>query len=158
MKNNAFTLIEAMIATILIALAIAALVTAGGSFTKANSAGIELSTAEFLIEQIRELTALLPVIDPNTETATFGPEEAALADYDDLDDFDTASFSPPINADRQVLSDFVAFRQQIEVENLNASNFEQVVANHSSNFVRVTVKIFLNSRQIASASWIRAQY
>ena len=158
MKNNAFTLIEVMIATILIALAIAALVTAGGSSTKANSAGIELSTAEFLIEQIRELTALLPVIDPQTETATFGPEEAALAGYDDLDDFDAASFSPPINADRQVLSDFVAFRQDIEVENLNDSNFEQVVSHHSSNFVRVTVKVFLNSRQIASASWIRARY
>jgi hypothetical protein len=147
-----------LIATMLIALAVVGLVAAGNSLTEANSTGVELSTAEFLIEQIRELTALLPVVDPITKTSTFGPEEAGLASYDDLDDFDVASFSPPINAEKQPLADFAAYSQQIEVENLNPSNFEQVAADHGSDFVRITVKIFLNSRQIESASWIRARY
>jgi prepilin-type N-terminal cleavage/methylation domain-containing protein len=156
--NSGFSLIEVLIAIILVGLAIASLVAANSSFTKANAAGTELSTAEFLVEQIRELTTLLPVIDPNTGDSMFGPEEAILADYDDLDDFDGASFSPPINADREVLNDFAAFSQQITVENVSAANFEQVVSNHSSFFVRVTAKVFLNSREISSSSWIRARY
>ncbi len=156
--NSGFSLIEVLIAVILIGVAIASLVTANIAFTKANSAGTELSTAEFLIEQIRELTTLLPVVDPNTGDSTFGPEEAVLADYDDLDDFDGVSFSPPIGADREPLNDFTAFSHRITVENVNAANFEQVVGDHSSSFVRVTVRIFLNSRQISSASWIRARY
>ena len=158
MKKNAFSLIEVLIAIILVGIAIASLVAANSAFTKANAAGTELSTAEFLTEQIRELTALLPVIDPQTGTSAFGPEEASLANYDDLDDFDNSSFSPPINADREVLNDFTAFSQQITVENVSATNFEQIVSDHNSDFVRVTVKVFLNSKEINSANWIRARY
>jgi len=156
--ENGFSLIEALIAVMLVGLAIVSLLAANISFTIANGAGTELSTAEFLIEEIRELTTLLPVIDPQTATSAFGPEEATLANYDDLDDFDGANFSPPINADRAVLNDFAAFSQQITVENVNAANFEQVVGDHGSSFVRVNVKVFLNSRGISSASWIRARY
>jgi type II secretory pathway pseudopilin PulG len=157
-RKNAFTLIEVLFAVLLVGFAIAALLTANSAFTIANGAGADLSTAEFLIEQVRELTAMLPVIDPETGTAEFGPEEPNLVNYDDLDDFEGKSFSPPISADRQSLNNFPAFTQQITVENVGASNFEQVVANHSSDFVRVTVNVLLNSRQISSACWIRARY
>ena len=156
--ENGFSLIEVLIAILLVGLAIVALVTASGSFTIANGAGADLSTAEFLIEQIRELTTLLPVVDPESATATFGPEEAGLAGYDDLDDFSGAGFSPPISADRQVLNDFAAFTQQITVENVSGADFEQVVGDHLSPFVRVTVRVVLNSKEISSASWIRARY
>ncbi len=157
--NSGFSLIEVLIAIVLVGLAIVSLVAASNSFTQANAAGRDLSTAEFLIEQIRELTTLLPVVDPNTGISTFGPEVGeTLAGYDDLDDFDGASFAPPISADRNVLSNFAAFGQQIAVENVNAANFEDVVGDHSSFFVRITVKVFLNSREISSSSWIRARY
>jgi prepilin-type N-terminal cleavage/methylation domain-containing protein len=162
MKNtgcrDGFTLIEVLIAILLVGLAIVSLVSANGAFTQANGAGAELSTAEFLIVQIRELSTVLKVIDdPNTPT--FGPETGeTLADYDDLDDFHGAVFSPPISADRNPLTDLGAYSQQITVENVNASDFEQVVPNLSSEFVRVSVKIFLNTKEISSASWLRSQY
>ena len=157
--KSGFSLIEVLIAVLLVGLAIASLVAANGAFTKANGAGTDLSTAEFIIGQIRELTMLLPVIDPQTELATFGPESGeTLAGYDDLDDFNGATFSPPINAERTPLTKLSAFYQQITVENVNASNFEDVVANHNSSFVRVTVSVYLNSRKISSASWLRARY
>jgi prepilin-type N-terminal cleavage/methylation domain-containing protein len=158
-RKDGFTLIEVLIAILLIGLAIVSLISANGAFTQANAAGAELSTAEFLIEQIRELTTVLAVIDPNTGTSTFGPEASeTLADYDDLDDFNGASFSPPIGANRNALTDLSAYTQQITVENVNASDFEQVVSNHSSFFVRVSVKVFLNTREISSARWLRSQY
>ncbi len=156
--ESGFSLFEVLIAIILVGLAIAALVVASNSFTIANGAGADLSTAEFLIEQIKELTTLLPVVDPQTGIAAFGPEEPNLVDYDDLDDFDGASFSPPISADRSSLNNFAAFSQQITVENVSASNFEQVVSDHASYFVRVTVRVLLNSKEVSSASWIRARY
>jgi type II secretory pathway pseudopilin PulG len=158
MKKTAFSLIEILIATILVGLAVTALLVASSSMTIANGAGTDLSTAEFLIEQIRELTALLPVIDPQTEMAVFGPEETGLAYYDDLDDFDDASFSPPIDANRNVLNNFAAFSQIVSVENVNPGNFDQVVADHSTSFVRVTVTVVLNAKEISSTRWIRAQY
>ena len=144
-------------AVVLMGLAIVSLLAANGAFTKANAEGTALSTAEFLVEQIKELTALLPVVDPDTGTSVFGSEEATLAGYDDLDDFDGKSFSPPINADRATLNGLGAFTQQITVENVNPANFEQVIADHASSFVKVTVKVLLDTRQISSSSWIRAE-
>lgn len=136
--RSGFTLVEVLIAVALIGLAIASLLMANISFTKANSVGMDLSTAEFLIEQIRERTTLVA--------------------YNNLYSFDNASFSPPIDSNGEVLSDFAAFSQQVTVENVSPADFEQVVSDYSSSFVRVTVKVLLNSGEISSASWIRAQY
>jgi type II secretory pathway pseudopilin PulG len=159
MKNNGFTLIEALFAILLVGLAIASLMGANTSFTRSNGAGAELSTAEFLLEQVKELTATLPVSDPQATTwTTFGPEEASLAAYDDLDDLDGASFSPPISAGKVSLADFAAFTQRVTVQNVSASNFGTVVADSSTAFVRITVRVLHNSAEISSASWIRARY
>ena len=157
-KSNGFTIIEALVATIIVGLAIVALVMANGAFTQANAAAVNLSTAQFLVEQIRELTVALAVVDPTTGIGTFGAEEASLASYDDLDDFDGVSYCPPINASRAAMSDLSSFTQQITVENVNSSNFNQTVADHSSPFVKVTVTVSQNSNQLASATWLRARY
>ena len=155
----AFTLIEIIIATILIGIVITAIVMSSRTFTTINAAGMNLTTAEFLIEEIRELAAPLPVVDPDSGTSTFGPEsdETSLADYDDLDDFDGVVFSPPIDINRTGLANFPSFSQQVTVENVSASDFMAVVGDHGSDFVRVTVRVFLNNEEISSASWIRAQ-
>lgn len=155
-----FTLIEVLIATILVGLAIAALLGANSSFTMANGVGTDMSTAEFLAEQIRELTAMLPVVDPDTKTA-FDTPEASWTSYDDVDDFDGFS-SPstgPIAADRSVLTGFASFSQVVTVDKVLASDLDSVVADTAtSDFVRVTVQVLQNGRQVVSASWIRAKY
>jgi prepilin-type N-terminal cleavage/methylation domain-containing protein len=154
-----FTFIEVLIATLLVGLAVAALLVANQAFTRTNDVGVDLSTAEFLTEEIRELMTLLPVVDPQTGSATFGPETGeTLAGYDDLDDFDGATFSPPINAGRYTLSEYATFSQRVTVENVSASNFEQVVSDHGSDFVRVTVNVYQNAQRVASTSWLRARY
>jgi prepilin-type N-terminal cleavage/methylation domain-containing protein len=164
--KSGFSLIEVLIAILLVGLAVASLVVANSAFTKANGAGTDLSTAEFLVEQIRELTTLLPVVEPETPENgfdVFGPDngETTLATYDDLNDFNgfnSAVLSAPIDANRNPLVELAAFSQQITVENVNASNFEQIVADHGSSFVRVTVRVYLNSKEICSTSWLRARY
>ena len=160
--SSGFSLIEVLIAILLVGLAVASLVAANSALTRANGAGTDLSTAEFLLGEIRELTVLLPVVDPQSSPVwTFGPEggEGTLTDWDDLDDFDGKVFSPPISANGAVLNGSAVFSQQITVEKVSPSNFEQVVPdNDPSDFVRVTVKVFLNAREICSASWLRARY
>ncbi len=157
--NNGFTLVEVLFGVILVGISIACLVATNITSTRANNIAMNLSTAEFLTEQIRELTTLLPVIDPESGDDIFGPESGEiLSAYDDVDDFDGANISPPISADREVLNEYSAFTQQVTVENVTAVNFEQVIADHSSYFVRVTVEILLNSEPLYSVNWIRTQY
>jgi len=159
-RRNGFSLIEILISIILVGLSITALVLASNSFTMANGAGADLSTAEFLIEQIRELTTLLPVVDPETTTTTFGAEsgESTVAAYDDIDDFNDVTFSPPIDAGRSTVTALAAFSQSVTVTNVSPSNFDTVVDAHASSFVKITVSVSLNGREISSASWIRANY
>jgi len=116
MKRDAFTLIEILFAVILVGLAVVGLLASNISFTQVNGFGTDLSTAEFLIEQIRERTAML--------------------DYDNLHDFDGESFCPPQDAAGVALNAFAAFTQHITVENVSDSDFEDVVPDYSSNFTR----------------------
>jgi prepilin-type N-terminal cleavage/methylation domain-containing protein len=158
-KKNGFTLVELLIASVLIGFAIAALLASNTAYTSANAGGIQLSTAEFLIEEIRELTACLETVDPETKMDVWGPEtgESSVADYDDLDDFDGVSLSPPIDVSCAQLTDFSAYTQQITVQNVFPGQFQFVVADHGSDFVKVTVTIYLNNKEIDSADWIRAR-
>lgn len=151
---SGFSLLEALLAVLLVGIAITALVASSGSLTTVNAAGAELSTAEFLIEQLRELTDMLPGTDPDyLPDMTF----VASGDYDDVDDFQNRVFSPPITSDWQPLNEFSAYTQKITVERVSESNFEQVVYNDDTHFIRVTVAITINDREISSASWIRAR-
>ncbi len=139
-KNNkliaaaGFTLIEAMIATLLVGIAIVSLMVSSQAFTKVNSAGINLSTAEFLIEEVRERTA---------------PFE-----FDDLAAF-AGTYSPPEDVQGNQLTTFAGFSQQVTVQNVSPSDF--TVPQAGSDFARVTVTILRNSRTISSASWIRTR-
>ncbi|MBP8304263.1 MAG: prepilin-type N-terminal cleavage/methylation domain-containing protein [Phycisphaerae bacterium] len=160
--ESGFTLVEVLIAVVLIGVAVAALLGANGAFTRVNAAGVDLTTSEFLIEQISESTVTLPVAEPGTNPAVgspFGPESGeTLAQYDDLDDFDGATFSPPIDAGRNPLADLAAFSQVVAVQNVQPADLDQVAADHSTAFVRVTVRILRNGQILNSASWIRARY
>lgn len=164
-RRKGFSFVEILISIILVGLSIAALVGANNSFTMANGAGADLSTAEFLIEQVRELTTLLPVVDPAVTTwTTLGPDpgETTLSSYNDVDDFDgfnSDSVGGPIDANRSVLSALSSFTQSVTVERVSQTDFNVVVADSDpSPFIRVTVTVSRNGQEISSASWIRARY
>jgi prepilin-type N-terminal cleavage/methylation domain-containing protein len=137
--NKGFTLIEALMAAMLIGLAIAALVSSSGAFTMYNAAGLDLSTSEFLIEEIRELTA--------------------QATFDQLPTYNQNYQAPngPRDAEGNVMGDFAAYAQNITVENVNAADLTHVETPGSTDFRRVTVTITKGGNAITSTSWIRAR-
>lgn len=135
--THAFTLLEVLIATVLIGVAISALMAANGAFTSINSAGLDLSTAEFLIEQVRERSTL-----------------TAFASLTGL----AATYSPPVDSAGNSLADFSDFSQVVQVDHVTAGNFDQVDSGGTSPFVRIQVKVLYNSAVVSEASWIRANY
>lgn len=153
--HSGFTLLETMFAVMLIAIAIVAILASNTAFTQANGAGITISNAEFLIEQVKAMTDSLVVVDPETETDTFGAEEASFDLYDDVDDFDGLSFNPPVDLSGSALSDLDSYTQQITVENVSLTNLQTTVADHSTDYVRVSVRVLFKGDEIASASWLR---
>jgi hypothetical protein len=114
------------------------------AFTQQTAQAGELSTAEFLIEQIRERTALMPVNDPNQ------PNNSIYS-------FDGDVFNPPKDGQGNPLTNFAAYSQVVTVDYVSATNFQQTVADNSSDFVRITVKILYNGSVISQTNWIRCE-
>lgn len=135
-KNTGFTLIEALFAAMLLGLVIAALAAASGAFTMANGYGVDLSTSEFLIEEVRERTANI--------------------DFDTLIGLDGQTFSPPLDVSGTVMNDFGQFSQQIEIDYVESGNFANIVTG-PTDFIRVTVTVTKGSQSISNTSWIRAR-
>jgi prepilin-type N-terminal cleavage/methylation domain-containing protein len=135
-----FTLIEALIAMVLVGLAITALLVSNQSFTAANGAGLELSTAEFLIEQIREQTVTMPF---GTLVGTFNST--------------VKTYSPPHDSQGNTLTAYSAYSQRITGQYVNASDL-RTVSGSGTPFYRITVEIRFKNELISSASWLRANY
>jgi|FrelakmetLWP11LW_1041352.scaffolds.fasta_scaffold01228_4 Tfp pilus assembly protein PilV len=133
-KSTGFTLIEALMAAMLIGLAIAALAASSGAFTTYNAAGVDLSTAEFLIEEIREKTASMA-----------------------FNDLSNCNYPAAVDANGDLIDGFSAYAQNVTVDYVNQDDLTHPVTG-PKDFRRVTVKILKNNREITSSSWIRANY
>jgi len=127
--RTGFTLIETALATIIVGVGVLAMVSAQSAFHQKNQWSTHASIATHLGNEIREMTWDLPRHDPVTGNDFWGPEgdnEASFEDYDDLDDFDGLGgglvFSPPINANRRVISNMDGWSQTVRVFNVDPYN------------------------------------
>ncbi len=137
-RKKGFTLVEVLIAVLLLGVAIATLMAANTVFTQANGAGATLATSEFLIEQIRERTAMMH--------------------YTQLAALDNVTYSPPINGAGGTINDLSTFSQVVVVENVSPADMTLVVADNTSDFSRITVSVTQNGNVISTAYWIRTNY
>ena len=133
-KQHGFTLLESLFAAMLIGLVITALIASSAAFTMANAAGVDLSTAEFLIEEVRE--------------------KLALTAFDDIALSPGLHISPPKDMEGNNLDDFAAFTQVVQVLPVSGTDFDSLESN--SDFKKITVQIRKNGQIITEASWLRA--
>lgn len=103
--RRGFTLLEAMMAIVIIAVGVLAFVDAQASFTRSNTWSSQAATGMLLANEIREMTRKLPRHDPVTGLTLVGTGgsavlhgwgretgEVAVDDLDDLDDLDGVIF------------------------------------------------------------------
>ncbi len=153
-RSAGFTLIEAALTTVIVGTGVLAIVAAQQAYHMKNDWAQRTGTAQYLANELRELTLTMPMHDPISGEAHLGPEsdEFSVADYDDLDDFvgtidssgqgSGTTFEPPIDALREEIPDMENWRQVVEVENVLPDNisatFTQPVG--TTDVVRITVK------------------
>lgn len=169
-RRRGFTLIETCLATIIIGLGITAAMALTGALTGQNSTAGQMTTAMLLATNVQEAMAGLSFNDPAYATAYFGPEPGeALANFNDVDDFNGQLLSPPIDAARHPIAALGKCSQSISLVPISAgkrSNNTNPAAPDLPNtvctgIVRVTVKILYKpastapSREIYRTSWLR---
>lgn len=170
-QSRGFTLIEAALVTVIVGVGVLSIVQAEQAYHQQNDLSGRMGTALLLANEIRELTMGLPQRDPISGGAAWGPEagENSVADYDDLDDFDGANgagttFSPPIDALRQSLSNLPGWSQIVTVQNVLDGNVSSAVVapDGSTSMMRITCRVLYQAPGQASATeitrltWLRA--
>jgi hypothetical protein len=113
---------------VILGFAITALMVANRSYSTANGQGLEMSTAEFLIEQVRERSANMAFGGLGGLAGTYLKDSQGTA-----------------------LIGYPGYLQKVTVQNVSTYG-------PSADFCKLTVEIDLNNELVSSASWIRANY
>ena len=111
-----FSLIEAMIATVLVGIGVASVMVATRSGTEVNAAGRAITQATYLVQEIREWTLKLPFSDqdPGDAYNPPGPDGSDPQTFvDDLDDLMEATLSPPVGGNGTPLPDKDGWSQSV---------------------------------------------
>jgi hypothetical protein len=171
-RAAAFTLMEALLATIIVGTAVLAIVAAQQAYHQQNGQAQHMGAALLLANEIREMTMHLPLRDPITSSAYWGPEpgESAVTQFDDLDDFDGPTgdgltISPPVDATGRVIPDMTNWSQVVTVHNVLESfiNASTPAPAHGTDVVRITCDILYQDPNdpapvlITRLTWIRAR-
>ena len=116
------TLIEAVTTILVLGIALPPLVSL---FTEISTHSVDkdlqqmaLTYADALLEEIvsKEFE------DPDGSAGSFGTEEGGRSSYDDVDDYDGWSQSPPTRLDGTALDDYAGFTRSVEVHNVTDSD------------------------------------
>ena len=168
-SRRAFTLVETGLAIVILATAMLAMLSAQEAFHQQNRWGARAADAARIGNEIREMTMSLPIMDPVTGSATWGPEpgEVSMADWDDLDDFDGLDVSfgagtGPLDSTRSVIAHLENWRQVVTVESVEPTNIATVVADGTSEAVRVSVDVYWQpdigkDELITTVTWVHVQ-
>ncbi|MFP4104992.1 MAG: hypothetical protein ACLFVU_02785 [Phycisphaerae bacterium] len=154
---KAFTLIEVLGATIIIGIAVVALLAAMTSGTSVNEAGTKTTKAVFLAQEIREWTMRLPFSDPDSGDADNppGPDGTNPQTFvDDLDDLMDVTYNPPRNGMGNAITDMVGWSQTITLTWRNPDDLAVIVTPGSSDVINVEVSIRYQDEEILSNNWL----
>ena len=127
--------------------------------TMANIDASKLTTASHLAGNVREMMLDVRFKEsPSTSTWGAEPDETAVAHYDDVDDFDGKTFSPPLDVRREPLLNYTGWSQSIQIDSVD----EDVVTttrgkdNVTRPMCRVVVRVSHHSALVHEASWLVA--
>lgn len=169
-RRRGFTLIEAALTTVIVGVAILALMGLSGALTSQNANAGQSTTAMLLASNIQESMAGLSFNDPAYANTYFGPEAGeTLASYNDVDDFDGQTISPPIDAARDPVAGLSQYSQVISVlpiyanklnSNTNPTSLDLPKTAYTGA-VRVMVRVMYKrhpnavAEEVYRTSWIR---
>jgi hypothetical protein len=121
-RRGGFTLIEAALTTAITGIAFVAIMQLFAACTQQNRIGTNMTTAMLLAGHIQETMNGLSFNDPIQGNAVWGVEAGqSLATFDDLDDFDNLTFSPPIDSLRRPITELNQYTQAVSVVPVLAS-------------------------------------
>jgi type II secretory pathway pseudopilin PulG len=140
-NGRGFTIVEAVVATVIVAIMLVAALSAVGASRSVQRQTYQAERGRLLAQQLLAEVVQRNYQDAN-EPVLFGPEAdesaASRADFDDVDDYDGWSASPPEGPDGTPLTDAAGWARIVTVQWIDPLNPGQVEA-AESNAKRIEV-------------------
>jgi len=152
-KAPGFTLVEVLVAAAIMGIMFVALMEAFRTGLQMLEQSQRMTVASALAEEVYQMTLTLPLTDPE-QPLHWGPETGESPPFDDVDDLDAAVFSPPVNADGNVIAGLADYEQQVTVVSVSKQDLDQVVGDGCSEVSRVTVVVTCRDTEVCRMSWL----
>lgn len=151
--HSAFTLIELLITIVLVGIVLLALIMSFHESLKLMGRQKDLRQSVIFCEDLMNEIRSKAFVDP-LATNSFGREEAAMRClFDDVDDYDDWSETPPQTVAGTVISNFTGFTRSVIVVNVPATNFNGAAAlTNSTDFKRITVVVSNSQMSVSNVS------
>ncbi len=152
-----FTLIEIVVATVLVGLALVAMMVSTGSNTRVNDAGTKLTQGTFLAQEIREWTLSLPFCDQDAGDLGNppGPDGSNPQIWvDDLDDMMDVTYCPPRDGQGYAISALPAWSQTIEMTWRDPNDLTGTVADGASDVIYVNIIVKHKNDTVVTSGWL----
>jgi prepilin-type N-terminal cleavage/methylation domain-containing protein len=155
--RGGFTLIEVVVATILVGLTLTALMVSVRSNIRVNDAGTKLTQADFLAQEIREWTLTLPFRDQDVGDRDNQPGSDGTSPQtwvDDLDDLMNVTYCPPRDGQGYAITALGAWSQTITMTWRDPNDLSQTVTNGTSDIIYVNVDVKYENKLILGSKWL----
>lgn len=142
-SQRGITLVETVIAVLVLGIAVPPLVTLFGEVSHQTVDDSYQRIALVYAESMLEEVVSKQFEDPNESTGSFGTEEGLRGDFDDIDDYDSLSNSPPVHIDGSLLDTYAGFTRTVVVDNVTADETdpESPESDGSTDLKRIQVTV-----------------
>jgi prepilin-type N-terminal cleavage/methylation domain-containing protein len=156
-SRQAFSLVEVLIATMIMGVLLVAAMQTVGSSVRAETSNADRCQGLWLAQELMSEILVAKYVEPD-ETPTFGPEAletgGTRSAFDDVDDYHGWNASPPENQDGTEVPDRANWRRTVTVEHVDPGDLTTAVGT-DQGVKRITVTVKRNDKTVAQLVGIR---
>ena len=143
--ESGFTLVEVILTILIVGVGLVASFRTLPVILQVSDAARKSIVAQRLATDLLAEIAMLPFEDPDG-SPVFGPEDDeetdTRADFDDIDDYDDWSASPPQKKDGREETDCAEYQRSVTVVYVDVSDFDTIIAEETtSDAKRITITV-----------------
>jgi len=156
-RRTGFTLVEAVLSLVIVSVMLVAVLSTVGASRLSQYITSQYSRGQLLAESLMAEILRQDYLDPN-DTPVFGCETgestSTRVDFDDVDDYNGWSSSPPVQKDGTQIAGLSGWQRSVTVEWLNPDDPGEVKASETGA-KRITVTVSCDNKQVGSLTAIR---
>lgn len=157
-RQRGFTLVEAAIASTILAVLVVSALNASGRLAQARYDQADKARARALADAMCAEMQLKAYVEPSGGATNLGldaGEGPARSTFDDVDDYAGIDEAPPVDANGAAVPGFTGWRRRVTVERVAPSGQKWAISAAETGVLRVTVLVQKGKKDMARRVFFR---